>query len=128
MTADPRTGGRCFWNMPRWIGDTAIILFALAHTPAQATETYCAVTEKAEDGFVSLRVGPSTSYRAVSRVMPSDLLWVDTGTCRDFEGAELCDPTGRWVFVEKVFSLNERLTEHSAQGWINSHLIRQGDL
>ena len=105
---------------------TAVALaIALAPTSAQATETWCAVTEKTADGFVNLRVGPGASYRIIAQVFPSDLLLIDTAPCREFEGTELCDQSGAWVFVEGVATLNQRSRGESFQGWINSHFIRQ---
>ena len=104
------------------IGVFAFLYVIFSPTNAVATGTYCAVAEKTADGFVSLRVGPGVSYPLLATVVPRDLLWIDTGRCREFMGREFCDPTGKWVFVEKVFSIGGT---NSAQGWINSKLVRQ---
>lgn len=45
----------------------ALMSIGLANTQAQATQTWCAVTEKSSDGFVAVRLGPGVSYPAVGK-------------------------------------------------------------
>lgn len=86
--------------------------------PASATGTYCAVAEKTPDGYVALREGPGVSYTRVAKLFPTAMLEIDTGTCREFIGRKLCDPSREWVFVEGVSS------NANHQGWAFSKLLR----
>jgi hypothetical protein len=99
----------------------ACVLAFMPSHPAFATNTFCAVIEKTADGFVNLREGPGSQHKIVGKVLPSNLLWVATEQCRSDFGQELCDPTGRWVFVERVFSLTPAPSS-PYKGWINNSL------
>jgi SH3-like domain-containing protein len=96
-----------------------------------ATHTFCAVTERTPDGFVNLREGPSTQYKVMGKVLPSDVLDVATEQCRDDFGQLLCDETGKWVFVEAVYSLTHEGQKNvsgygtALKGWAKNSLIRQ---
>jgi hypothetical protein len=104
-------------------GFVGVLVFLAWPGPSQATETFCAVTERTADGFVSLRDGPGSQYNSVGQVLPSNLLWVGTEKCRSDFGKQQCDMTERWVFVERVFST--AAVQSSLKGWIKQSLIRQ---
>ena len=99
-----------------------LVLVIISPRPSYATETFCAVTERTADGFVNLREGPNSEYKVVGKVLPADLLWVGSEQCRSDFGQSVCDPTGKWVFVERVFSLTSKST---LKGWINNRFVRQ---
>jgi isocitrate lyase len=101
-----------------------LALFILSIKPLSATGTFCAVTEKTSDGFVSVREGPGTIYKSSGRLSQSDLLWVATEQCRSDFGVSLCDETRTWAFVERVFSLSSTLRSN-LKGWVRNKLIRQ---
>ena len=92
--------------------------------PSLSTATFCAVTEKTADGFVTVRDGPGTQYKSLGKLEPSNLLWVATEQCRSDFGPSLCDASGQWVFVERVFRVVP--SPHAQlKGWANIRLIRQ---
>lgn len=92
--------------------------------PSFSTATFCAVTDKTTDGFVTIRDGPGTRYKSLGKLEPSNLLWVATEQCRSDFGPSLCDTSGQWVFVERVFRVAP--SPHAQlRGWVNSRLIRQ---
>lgn len=105
-------------------GYVIISLFLACANSAGATGTYCAVTERTDDGYVSLRSGPGVRYQTVAELLPSDYLWIDTGECRDTHGSLLCDHSKKWVFVEKLFSLSGNTSASQTVGWVNSRFIR----
>jgi hypothetical protein len=74
----------------------SIVLACL--TASQATERFCAFTERTTDGIVSLREGPGPQYNSVDQVLPSNLLWIGTENCRSDFGKQKCDMTERWGF------------------------------
>ena len=95
--------------------------------PALATQTYCAVVKRTPDGSAALRAGPGPKFPVVKRLRPLDLVWVDTGVCRD----GLCDETRSWVFVEAVPRLDRRAINDKTgrerrytQGWIRARSIQ----
>lgn len=94
-----------------------------ARDPCRAT--YCAVVKETSDGFLNLRTGPGTKYPIVTRLLPSDLVWVDTGTCRTVNSVTLCDETGNWKFIEAVPRIDGRDPTSFTQGWVNSRFIQQ---
>jgi hypothetical protein len=87
-----------------------------------ATETFCAVTEKTSDGFVSIRSGPGIDYNVLGKVYPLDFLYVGTERCRNDFGQALFSEDGRWVFVEQVHRQSKAFI---LKGWIKNSLIRQ---
>ena len=91
---------------------------------AIATSTFCAVTERTQDGFVNLRAGPGPQYAIRAKAILSDFLFVATEHCRSDFGPTLCDENGSWVFVEKIFSIVPD-GEEKRSGWVNARLIRQ---
>lgn len=105
----------------------AAVLFAallpLSSSTASATGTYCAVTERTSDGFVSVREGPGVQYRSLGRLSPSDLLWIGTEKCRSDVGPSLCDEAETWVFAERVVTLQG--VHSGLKGWVRASLVRQ---
>lgn len=87
---------------------------------AFATSTYCAVVGKTPDGFLNVRVGPGVAYGVIARLLPSDFVYVDTGSCK----AGLCDEARNWQFVEGVPRLDGN-KEPLSQGWVHSKYIKQ---
>jgi hypothetical protein len=101
----------------------SIVLQLASLEVSHSTATFCAVTERTSDGYVSLREGPTPQNRKLGEVLPSNLLIMATEQCRSDFGTQQCDPTGRWIFVEKVFPIGHH---GSAQkGWILASLTRQ---
>lgn len=94
-------------------------------SPANATITFCAVTEKTPDGFVSLRTGPAPTYPVIGKVAPADFLYVGTEECRDDFGKLLCSKGGAWLFVEQVVPFKRGSDVKKLKGWANGQLIRQ---
>jgi hypothetical protein len=101
----------------------SIILLLASQTSSYSTATFCAVTEKTSDGYVSLREGPGPQNRKLGEVLPSDLLMVATEQCRSDFGAQKCDASGRWIFVERVYPIGK--SGPRQKGWILASLIRQ---
>jgi len=106
----------------------ALALSAWA-APALATQSYCRVVKPTPDGSVALRAGPGPKFPVVKRLQPHDLVWVDTGACRD----GLCDETRSWVFIEMVPRLDRRADNSGrapnyTQGWIRAGSIHSGGL
>lgn len=116
--------GRLIMSARLLAGSAIISLFLACTNSAGATGTYCAVTERTDDGYVSLRSGPSARYPAIAQLLPSDYLWIDTGECRDTHGSLLCDHSKKWVFVERLFALNGNTSPSQTTGWVNSRFIR----
>jgi len=100
----------------------AAILLVVS-SQAFATGTWCAHPKYTNDGFVNLRTGPGTSHSVVSSVISSDMLFIDTGRCREAFGNSFCDESGKWVFVEAV--LDSGNSDENKSGWINSSYIVQ---
>jgi len=99
-----------------------LVAFFCTHT-AHATSSWCGVPDRTPDGFVNLRSGPAHYYSIVGRVVQSDSLLLDTGSCRTAFGSEHCDESGKWSFVEQVHAKDGT---HSLQtGWINTRYVRQ---
>ncbi len=92
--------------------------------PAVATGTFCAVTERTADGFVTLREGPDPHAAERGRLGTADFLWVATEACRADFGPRRCAEGGAWVFVERVFALPGS-PNSGLKGWANARLIRQ---
>ena len=108
--------------MIRYRACVALLITVFA-SPVWATSSWCGVTEKTPDGFVSLRIGPNPKFQEVARIVPSDALTLDTGFCRSFMGKSHCDYSGKWVFVEMIRKLDGRSIVGG--GWANSRYIRQ---
>jgi len=111
-------------TLPRIFIFGSLGLASLIPLDASATETFCAVIERTDDGFVTVREGPAANYSARGMLVPSDQLWMDTRHCRSDFGREFCDEKGAWLFVERVFP-NGDPSRSKIKGWVNSHFIRQ---
>ena len=115
LGSDFKIGRRLVWIIP-------VSSMAFAPPPSFASETFCAVTERTSDGFVSVRSGPGTDYNVLGKVHLSDFLYVGTERCRNDFGPTLCSEDGRWVFVEEVRKQSKVFV---LKGWIKNSLIRQ---
>ena len=109
---------------------TAVLSGCGLSSEAFATSTWCGVYDNSTDRYLNLRAAPSPRYRIVGRVVKSDLLWVDTGQCRDAFpdgkrefGQAVCAKNRSWVFVEAVF--RGGAYNNIIKGWANSAYIRQ---
>lgn len=98
------------------------IVFASATVPSFATSTFCAVTEKTYDGFVSVRSGPGITFQILGKAYPNDFLYVGTEKCRSDFGPLLCSNNHQWVFVEEI---SGRAVSSKLKGWVRESLIRQ---
>jgi len=83
----------------------AVFLVSFFPISVYATSSWCAYPKRTHDGFVSIRTGPSTRYRRVMKVTPSDQLSV-----------ERCE--GRWCFVDYARDV-------ARPGWIHRNYIVQ---
>ena len=113
----------------RLLAATAVLSGCGLSSEAFATSTWCGVYDNSTDRYLNLRAAPSPQYRIVGRVVKSDLLWVDTGQCRDAFpdgkrefGQAVCAKNRSWVFVEAVFRDG---AETRIKGWANESYIRQ---
>ena len=113
----------------RLLAATAVLSGCGLSSEAFATSTWCGVYDNSTDRYLNLRAAPSPQYRIVGRVVKSDLLWVDTGQCRDAFpdgkrefGQAVCAKNRSWVFVEAVFRDG---ADTRIKGWANSAYIRQ---
>lgn len=111
--------------MPHHTRAIAVLALVFASTSnCMATNTFCAVIEKTADGFVSLRSGPGVENSIVGKILPDNLLWIGSETCRSDFGKAQCSPNGRWIFAERVFK-PPATPLPNLKGWINATLIRQ---
>jgi hypothetical protein len=94
---------------------TALFAFSMA---AKASETFCAVTEKTNDGFVEVREGPGMHFSGLGKITISDFLYVGTEQCRNDFGPSLCSSDQQWSFVEEVAG-------SKLKGWVRSTLLRR---
>ena len=94
-----------------------ILAISASSIASKASETFCAVTKKTNDGFVEAREGPGVLYKGLGRITTSDFLYVGTERCRDDFGKSLCSNDQQWSFVEEVAG-------SKLKGWVKSTLIR----
>ncbi len=100
------------------------VLVAVIFLPqsSSATAIFCAVSERTNDGFVSVRSGPGVDYEVLGKIFAGDFLYVGTERCREDFGSIHCSNDGKWVFVEDALRNSKSI---KLKGWAKNSLIRQ---
>jgi hypothetical protein len=121
-TLDRGERRRVFWKAAVTLTTALPLVFRAID--ASATTTFCAVSERTDDGFVSVRQGPGVDFPALGRVVPSEQLMVAIENCRSDFGPMQCDEKGVWLFVERVYPIDSR-ARTPLKGWVHRRFIRQ---
>ena len=96
---------------PRAAAILTIAAFGATETGAQAAEPWEAACimrhlDPNGDGFLSIRTGPGSQYREITRVRNGDSMPIDTRRCQ-----------GKWCFAESINKNGQRVNQ---TGWFHT--------
>jgi hypothetical protein len=96
----------------KWKMLPIIVLLIADCSTALAAQSYCA--RVTEGGLVALRQGPGIQFPIINRLLPQDLVLVDTGSS-----------DGQWTFIKSVARIDGADPRKFTRGWVASNLIQE---